>query len=427
MRRGNMPSRGLKIVLLIAAVSLLMTNLWAASAKKLHNFGITNTDGVNPNPLIFDAAGNLYGTTRTGGSHMCNGSGCGTVFELSNNGSGGWTERVIHNFGAGTDGWEPRTSLIFDADGNLYGTTAWGGVNNHGTVFELSPNASGGWTETRLHDFGSEPDGALPYAGVIFGADGNLYGTTVAGGGGLGNCHFDGVPGCGSVFELSPDGSGGWTETTLYSFSFVNGGATNPFAGLIFDSAGNLYGTSRTGGSYGSGTAFELLPNGRGGWRYKVIHNFGITGADGQYPYASLIFDAAGNLYSTTLNGGSQGFGAVYEMSPNGSGGWTERVIHNFGISGTDGQYPDSAVILDSDGNLYGTTEGGGTLNSGTVFKMTPNGSGGWTETKLHNFGNGTDGVYPDTNLLFDSAGNLYGATFQGGNYNDGTVFEITP
>jgi len=427
MHRGNMLCLTLKIVLLIAAVSLLMTNLWAASAKKLHNFGITNTDGVNPYPLIFDTAGNLYGTTRTGGSHMCNGSGCGTVFELSPNGSGGWTERVIHNFGAGADGWQPRTSLIFDADGNLYGTTAWGGRYNHGTVFELSPNGSGGWTEKRLHDFGYGGDGALPYAGLIFDADGNLYGTTAAGGAGLGHCTFDQVPGCGTVFEMTPNGSGGWTEKKLHSFSFLNENAVVPFAGVIFDSDGNIYGTTRDGGAAGEGTVYKLSPNGSGGWTEKVIHNFGLIGTDGDAPYASLIFDNAGNLYGTTVNGGPQNVGVVFEMSPNGSGGWTERVIHNFGISGTDGQVPEGGVIFDSADNIYGTTAGGGTYNSGTVFKMTPNGSGGWTETKLHDFGKGTDGVYPDTGLLFDSAGNLYGATFQGGNYNDGTVFEITP
>ncbi len=405
----------LRITFAIFTVALLAAGS-GASEKVLHNFGTGNNNGQSSfAALIFDGSGNLYGTTVMGGSK--NG---GSVFQMSPNGSGGWTTNVLYSFGASsTDGQQPYAGLVFDTAGNLYGTTSAGGSEGYGTVFELTPNGSGGWTEVTLHNFGiASTDGIYPYAGLIFDSSGNLYGTTSKGG----------SEGQGAVFEMTPNGSGGWTERVLHNFGVSGSDGRYSYAGLLFDAAGNLYGTTSLGGSKGYGTVFELAPNGSGGWAERVLHNFGISGNDGRYSYASLIFDAAGNLYGTTVGGGSTNNGTVFEMTPNGSGGWTERVLHNFGVSGSDGTGPYSGVILDGAGNLYGTTEAGGSQGDGTAFEMTPNGSGGWTERVLHNFGlSNTDGQLLHSSLILDGAGNLYGTTSLGGSQNDGTVFEVLP
>ena len=393
--------------------------------KVLHNFNNNGTDGYYPRAsLISDAAGNLYGTTIYGST-----DGVGTVFELTPTTGGGWTEQVLHSFGNGTDGGEPRASLIFDAAGNLYGTTYGGGIYCHsiggcGTVFELTLTAGGNWTEAVLYNFGSfTDDGYEPSASLIFDAAGNLYGTT----------QFGGIHGWGTVFELTPTTGGGWSEQVLYNFCAQTNCSTDgflPSAGLIFDAAGNLYGTTTLGGTDGVGTVFELTPTGGGGWSEQVLLNFGTGGA---FPQAGLIFDAAGNLYGTTSEGGTN-IGTVFELTPNVGGGWTETVLHNFG-SGTDGSYPYAGLIFDAAGNLYGTTQYGGTYNScsggcGTVFELTPTAGGKWTEQVLLNF-NGTGGANPYAGLIFDAAGHLYGTTqltyYNCSGFYCGTVFELMP
>jgi uncharacterized repeat protein (TIGR03803 family) len=384
--------------------------------ENVYSFDYNGSDGANPEAsLISDAAGNFYGTTVGGGN-----SAAGTVFELSPNGSGGWTEEVLYSFGEGLDGTYPEAGLIFDAAGNLYGTTEAGGIHRGGMVFELSPNGSGDWTETVLHSFGAGSDGSAPYAGqLIFDRTGNLYGTTSSGG-----TNFYGI-----AFELSPNGSGGWTETVLHSFGAGTDGASPP-AGLIWDGAGNLYGTTYAGGTSNVGTVFELSPNGSGGWTETVLYSFNSNGSDGNYPYAGLVFDRAGNLYGTTYLGGTYNIGTVFELSPNGSGGWTETVLHSFINNYSDGAYPYAGLIFDSAGNLYGTTAYGGIYYYGTAFEFSPNGSGGWTETVLYSsFGASMDGLSPNAGLIMDRAGNLYGTTVQGGIGTSaaGTVFEIAP
>jgi uncharacterized repeat protein (TIGR03803 family) len=417
---GNRFSSRLVMVLTMVAVTFLGTSSWAATSEvALHSFG-NGTDGAYPTTanLIFDAAGNLYGTTRFGGIHAA-----GTVFEMSPNGGGGWTETVLHSFGHGTDGAYPAAGLVLDAAGNLYGTTQGGGIHSCagsscGTVFELSPNGSGGWTETVLHNFGNGTDGTGPTASLIFDASGNLYGTTDAGG----------IHGAGTVFEMSLIQGVGWRETVLHSFGHGTDGAL-PFASLTLDATGNLFGTTLNGGTHtcagsGCGTVFELSPNGSG-WTETVLYSFGSS-MDGIYPYASLIMDAAGNLYGTTQQGGTRGFGGtVFELSPNG-GGWTETVLYSFGL-GSDGYWPLSNLTFDAAGNLYGTTKQGGTHISGTAFELSPNGSGGWAETLVHSFSGSPDGNSPYSGLIFDAAGNLYGTTYVGGIHSRGVVFEITP
>src|SRR5271165_1152285 len=337
--RGKRLSIGLRAVLAIFAATLFVTSALATAQETvLHSFN--NTDGANPYAgLIFDAAGNLYGTTYLGGTGSClyGGSGCGTVFELSPNGSGGWTEQVLHYFSHnGTDGIEPFGGLIIDAAGNLYGTTQEGGTHSGGTVFELSPGAGGTWTEQVLHNF-SGTDGNYPGAGLIFDAAGNLYGTTYTGG----------TYSIGTVFELSPQAGGGWTETVLHNFDATGTDGAFPEAGLIFDAAGNLYGTTFEGGTYGSGTVFELTPGMGGTWTEQVLWSFNDNGTDGTNPLAGLTIDAAGNLYGTTEQGGSYGWGTVFELTPGAGGVWTEQVLHAFNNNGTDGLAPVGGLIFD--------------------------------------------------------------------------------
>jgi len=325
-------------------------------------------------------------------------------------------EKVLHNFKNNTkQGNTLYAGLIFDAAGNLYGTTASGGDYGVGTVFELMPKAGGGWTETVLHNFKNNGrDGEGPYAGLIFDAAGNLYGTTASGGN----------YGVGTVFELTPKAGGGWTEKVLHNFENSGKKGNTPYAGLIFDAAGNLYGTTVSGGYYGVGTVFELTPQAGGGWTETVLHNFKNNTEQGNTLYGGLIFDGAGNLYGTTVNGGYYGVGTVFKLTPKAGGGWTETVLHNFDDNGTDGYSPYASLIFDAAGNLYGaTTEGGN--GYGTVFELTPKAGGGWTEKVLYRF-NGLDGLEPYASLIFDAAGNLYGTTVAGGTQGYGTVFELT-
>jgi uncharacterized repeat protein (TIGR03803 family) len=326
--------------------------------KVLHNFA--GADGKFPNAgLILDNKGNLYGTTSFGGTQTgCGGRGCGNVFELVRGANGKWTERVLHSF-AGKDGARPYASLLFDRAGNLYGTASGGGSYGDGCVFELMPNANGKWTEKVLHSFQSNgTDGGKPLAGLIFDMAGNLYGTTFGGGHLFNGCSSYG---CGTIFELFPADNGIWTETILFSFDGPNGTGANPSAGVIFDTAGNLYGTA-----YTAGYVFQLTPSGNGQWTETVLD--GIGG----YPTASLIFDSAGNLYGT--NGD-----AAFELKPGTGGQWTETILHAFSLNSKGGSNPQASLIFDSTGNLFSTTASGGDLNEctggpgcGTVFRLTP-------------------------------------------------------
>lgn len=236
--------------------------------------------------------------------------------------------KVLHSF-SGNDGSTPTGALVLDALGNVYGTTSNGGVGSGcgnsacGVVYELSPSGNG-TSETVLWTFENGADGGGPQAGVIFDHAGNLYGTTLFGGSG---------DGCGTVFQLVPILGGGWTKNILHSFNSMSGDACFPYGGLTFDAAGNLYGTTASGGTYDTGAVFELT-NSDGGWNYSVIYNFQQGGSgDGANPHATLVFDNSGNLYGTTLNGGLTNAGVVFEITP-ANGGWTETVIYTF-----DGQH----------------------------------------------------------------------------------------
>ncbi len=310
----------------------------------------------------------------------------------------------------------PKAGLIFDAAGNLYGTTAYyGSYDNAGVAFELTPSAKGTWTGKALHEF-LLGDGIEPVAPLIFDAAGNLYGTTF--GGGSEAVNPDGV-----VFELMHNEDGTWTEKALFTFSYAGSSGAGPIAGLILDAAGNLYGTTYWGGSgcyIGCGVVFKLTPNLDGSWTESVVHEF-TNGADGGFPAAGLIFDGAGNLYGTTSSGGAYGDGVVFKLTSNSDGTWTESILHTF--KGPDGASP-SGLIFDTAGNLYGTTGAGGRSGYGVVFKLAPSSGGTWKESILHNFLG--YGQAPAGGVVMDNAGNLYG-TASAGTGNNGLVFEITP
>lgn len=333
--------------------------------KVLYSFNDTGAGGFWANSrLVFGAAGNLYGTTFFGGDFQV-----GTVFELSPGAGGVWTEQTVHSFDPkNEDGTYPHASLIVDAAGNLYGTAAGGGHSGNGMVYELSPTGTGTWTEKVLHSF-SGSDGASPYSNLIFDAAGNLYGTT-AYGGTSSAC----TGGCGTVFELIPTKSGNWMEKAL---SFANTNGANPYGGLISDASGNLYGVTSQGGTGNFGVVFKLTP-GSGGWNEKILHIFTPHEGDGYNPWAPLIFDGAGNLYGTTSVGGAYGMGSVYELTPAGNGNWSEKVLYSFSSVGDSLYNPAPGLVLDSAGNLYGSALSGGNYltaclgGCGGLFRITP-------------------------------------------------------
>jgi uncharacterized repeat protein (TIGR03803 family) len=335
------------------------------------------------------------------------------------------SERVLYSFTGNRSGSEPRGGLIFDADGNLYGAATRAGANADGNVFEVTKGKDGNWTEKVLHSFNYQ-DGSGPESPLILDAAGNLYGTTGAGGSG---CQY----GCGVVFQLAPQANGRWIEKVLRRFSGGRDGAY-PEAALVTDSTGTLYGTTLAGGnggcasksSIGCGTVFQVVPSAGGKWSEKVLHRFSDKGKDGIQPQASLIVDSAGNLFGTTTGGGDYGAGTVFQLSPGTDGNWKERVVLSF-KGGGDGADPAGDLVSDTAGNLYGTTVQGGDHTGGTVFELIFDPGGKWSEKVLHSFGNGKDGSAPKDGLIFDPTGNLYGTTTDGGAYNLGTAFRLSP
>jgi uncharacterized repeat protein (TIGR03803 family) len=383
----------------------------APSFMVLHSFAGPPTDGEAPNAgLILDTAGNLYGTTVSGGAaSTCVAAYlCGVVFELSPAGA----ETLLHSFTGGADGGDPYGALVRDGAGNLYGTTELGGAYGYGVVFELirCDSEPSGYEFKVRYSFKGGADGAYPLAGLIRDAKDNLYGTTT----------YGGASGQGVVFKLSPSGA----ETILYTFTGGADGA-DPHSALLRDAAGNLYGTTAYGGGSsacesGCGTVFKVSPAGT----ETILYRFS-GGADGAFPNAALIQDPALNLYSTTAYGGASGQGVVFKLSPSGA----ETILYTF-AGGADGANPYGGLLQDAAGNLYGTTTFGGAessacpLGCGTVFKLSPS----RTEIVLHSFTR-ADGAEPYGALVRDGAGHLYGTTYSGGTSGTGVgvVFRLTP
>jgi len=398
------------------ALALCVTAHGAPKYKVVHAF--TGTDGSGPwGGVALDRKGNLYGTTASGGTGTCGLYNCGVVFRVTPHGNGNWTETVLYDFVGGNDGAIPYDSVILDASANIYGTNTKGGAHEAGTAFELTPN-SGGWAFNTIFAFcpkigksGCE-DGGGTQTGLTLDQSGNLYGPK-SGGGGY----------AGAVFELS-SGSGGWDETILYAFGMKTDDGAGPHADLIFDAAGNLYGTTEFGGEYNGGTIYEIKRT-ASNWSGYVLHSFAVNYKDGHKPgWGALLMDGSGNLYGTTAGGGCCG-GVVYRLAPMANGEWKETILYEF-QGGAEGFESNAGVVMDKAGNLYGTTDYGGSGDCGVIFKLAPQSKGKWKYTVLHAF-EGADGCFPEGNLVLDKKGNLYGGTVLGGATGNGVIFELTP
>jgi uncharacterized repeat protein (TIGR03803 family) len=430
LRPGNPLRRVASLTLRLVAMFALACALlgFAAQIARAQSYSVLYAfcaqpncaDGATPNPnLVVDSKGNVYGTTQGGGPDLD-----GDVFEISPTG----VEKLMYGFNSIPNGYLPKGSVIQDGNGNFYGTTSLGGeattvhslcyASGCGLVYELSPTG----VETVLFDFfdvkkGKEYDGFQPYGSLLRDSNGNLFGTTAG----------FGAKTAGSVFELAANGAEGilhWFGSDAHDGRFPN-------AGLVMDSEGNIYGTTSVGGHYSGGTVFEINAAGV----ESVLYSFGKrkTVPNGIGPSSGLLLDGKGNLYGTTLSGGSStncdgGCGAVFELTPGG----VETAIYSF--QGTpDGMSPKGSLIMDGAGNFYGTTEYGGVYGAGTVFKLSPGG----VETVLYSFSGGADGANPLDGLAMDGNGNLYGTTLGGGNTNEfcsplgssgcGVAFKVTP
>lgn len=388
----------------IALAVCMISSSSAQTLTVLHTF-TGGMDGANPyTGLTIDATGRLYGTASKGGA------GYGTVFELRDSGSG-WTFAPLYSFAGSADGATPLDGITIGANGILYGSTYAGGtgqcVGGCGTIFNLRPPAGTCnralclWTKTVLHVFQRSflGEGAHPVGKVVFDPSGNLYGVTIAGG----------PQDEGTVYELLPS-NGSWTENILHLFSGDDG---PPWPGVVFDHAGNLYGTT--------GSVYELTPTGSG-WVESILHRFyPIT--DGADP-VGVIVDGAGDLYGGTATAGQYGSGTIFELSPS-NGGWTFSVLVQ--VPGSYGCGVSGPLVMDAANNLYGATTCG---RAGMVFKLSPSG-GTWTFTDLYDFTGGSDGQTPNGGLVIDANGNLYGTTQEGGSgcypYGCGVVWKLTP
>jgi len=411
-----MSSDKLLHLLIVVVLATTFTEVSAAQTFTiLHSFS-GQGDGAIPRGVIRDADGNLYGTTSYGGS-----AGHGTVFKLQRAGSG-WVLSTLYAFKGGTDGARPVARVVFGPDNVLYGTTTDGGQDNFGTVFSLSlplstcPAAQCPWTHTVLHQFNGF-DGAYPaYADLLFDSQGSIYGTTSDGGPGGGS---------GTVYQLTGSG-GNWTESVLYTFQLGGTNSFAPYSGVIFDAASNLYGTASGGGDNGDGAVYELVRSGSG-WIYDELHAFDVS--DGAEPTGGLIFDSSGNLFGTTPYGGAYGDysrgGTAFELSPDGSG-WTIDVLHSFPNAG-ELPGPLAGLTMDAAENLYGSALTGCAFGHGCVFKLAYSG-GVWNYSSLYDFTGGTDGGAPLA-VVLDGNGNLYGVAscYSEIDNCNGTVWEITP
>jgi uncharacterized repeat protein (TIGR03803 family) len=418
------------LVLVCGLITIATQPAQAQTFSVLHTF-TGGQDGWNPGAgFTMDSSGDLYGTTYVGRG----GVGCGTAYQLQHKGSD-WVLNPLYLF-HGPDGCHPSARVVFGPDGVLYGTTYFGGLDGQGTAFNLRyppsvcTTALCPWQARVMYTFGANAH--LPGNGdAVFDAAGNIYNTTTEGGDGP-QCFGGGCDslyqcfgvGCGAVYELTPSGSG-WAEKVVHSFNRAGGDGADPVAGVIIDHAGNLYGTTLSGGNLnchapdGCGVIYQLTPSGSG-WVENILYTF-QDGSDGANPNGGLILDQSGNLYGTTNQGGTGQGGTVFELSPT-QEGWTFQLLYS--LSGLGG--PNAPLTMDAAGNLYGTTGRDGTYGWGNVFKLTSS-NFGWTYTSLHDFTGGSDGLDPFSNVIFDANGNLYGTASQGGAYGGGVAWEITP
>lgn len=417
-QRGRLLVMAVALAIALALAGVMTESAQAQTYSVIYNF-TGGADGATPMAgLTASGVDGFYGTANFGGNTggPCGSSGCGVVYRVSNNGSG-WALSPLYSFQGGTtDGQNPGTgSVVFGPDDGLYSTTYRGGAGcstgpGCGTVFKLlpplGPSQPTEWTETILHNFNG-PNGIGPVGAPIFDHSGNIYGATNSGG--LNNG--------GVIYQLSE--SNNWDEIVLaHPYGY-------PGSGVTMDHAGNLYGTTFDGGMHFFGSVYQLTPTGSG-YTSTDLYDF-TNGGDGAYPQAGVILDSQGNLYGSTTTGGSGRGGTVFKLTFS-NGRYIYSTLYSF-PSPVDGRVvsgPVGNLVMDSTGNLYGTTYSDGAHSAGAVFKLTP-ASGSWTYTSLHDFTNGSDGGFPYSNLVIDAQGNLYGTASQGGANGMGVVFEVTP
>jgi uncharacterized repeat protein (TIGR03803 family) len=399
--------------LLVVAALLAAAAPAVAGETVLYSFA-DGTDGGGPSGNLTVAGGDLYGTAHFGGITTCGGfvgGGCGVVYRLTP-AQGGWTEQALYAFGDGTDGGFPNAGVVVDNSGNVYGAASTGGNTacsiGCGVVYEVSPHGSA-WSERVLHAFDGT-DGEFPNAPLWVDPAGNFYSTTWHGG----------ASGSGEVFALKHSGST-WNETVLHAFNGTTEGL-GPAGGVVLTPSGRIFGTTYVYNGQTDGTVYELVRAHRA-WHDDVLQTFQGS-ANGCNPYAGLIADARGNLYGTTIECGPNGDGVAFEMVRAGKG-YHERVLHTFGGPG-DGASPYAGLSADARGNLYGTTVSGGASGSGTVYELAHT-KRGYVEHILYSFGGGADGANAGGGVILDSSGDLFGVTSGGGASGAGTVYEITP
>jgi len=384
-------------------------------------YSYTGASGAGPDGgMIIDPSGVLYGVTYGGGAMNQ-----GAVYQLvpPATAGGAWTENTLYSFTGGNDGGTPFGALSLDAQGNVYGSTIYGGASNSGTVFELIRPATTGaaWTEIVLYSFAGLTDGGNPNGSLIFNPTGRLYGTAPNGG----------SASSGVIFQLSPPSTTGapWTYSVLYNFQGGSSGAT-PSTGVIFGLGNALYGCTYAGGTSNAGTVYQLTPppSGTGPWTQSVLYSF-TGGKDGGYPDSGLITGVAGALYGVTPYGGT-GYGTVYQITPPQTGStWTESALYDFkGTPAKDGENPYGSLLLISHDVLLGTTYGGGSGN-GTLYSLAPptQTGGAWTETILYEFTKSTNGSNPYAGVVAGPGNLVFGTTFYGGKKHQGVVFSATP
>jgi uncharacterized repeat protein (TIGR03803 family) len=378
----------------------------SANERVVYNFTGANDGGNAATALALDKTGSVYGTTVIGGTYQC-----GTIFEAKPESNSTWPETVLYSFTCYGDGKNPHGGVTFDAQGNLDGTTVAGGTgycagDGCGVVFQY---ASG--SEVVLHAFTGNHDGFGPGGQVTIDPSGNIYGTTPDGG----------KSGLGTVYGIAQSGKL-WRERVLHAFSGKRDGSTGSLGALLRDSSGNLYGVTETGGALSNGTVFRLVPASGGKSKLTTLYTFKGT-PDAGSPYGGLVADASGDLYGTTYYGGADGLGSVFELVKKGNG-FSERVLYSF-KGGSDGSSSTSTLTFGSAGTLYGTTSaGGGSCDCGTIFSFnTKTGK----EKVLHAFGGANDGMYPYYGMTLEANGKFVGTTVAGGSSGQGVIFEFTP
>ena len=402
---------GIRTVTATAVFILSLTTATAATTNVIFSFEEDGGEYADTD-LEADGAGNIYGTTVLGGDF-----GSGTVFRLSPT-SNGWVHTVLYSFTGGADGGEPYKGVTLDREGNLYGTAVTGGSGSCeggcGVVYKLTKTNSGGtWAQTVIHAFTGGDDGSGPGARVTVDRSGNVYGMTPTGG----------AYGLGTIYKIHQVQGGTWTLKVIHAFTGGADGATGS-AGRMILRNGHLYGAATSGGTYGSGVVFELTPRGVGEWDFRTIYSFKGQ-PDGSFPYGALLFDSLGNIYGTTYYGGANNIGAVYKLFPRAIGEWKENLLYSF-QGGADGNSPISNLVFGGAGNLFGTTSEGG-LGSGTIFKLSPVGGGQWIEGVVHLFEGPPDGAFAYNGMVVDRFGNFYGATVHGGDNDDGSIYAFSP